>query len=93
MSILEMGVNIISGAIELFFVSYLLTILFSLINKTDNSNIIATIKIISVVPIIIPYQFYVFLNLYHLSLKNFSYLYLLKGFAFCNNPLHQFDLL
>lgn len=36
MNILEIGVNVISGAIELFFISVLLTILFLLINKNDN---------------------------------------------------------
>lgn len=39
MNILEIGVNLIAGAIELFFVAYLLTVLFSLINKSNNSDL------------------------------------------------------
>lgn len=39
MSFLEIGVHLLSGAIELFFVAYLQTVLFSLINKNDNYSL------------------------------------------------------
>ena len=39
MTFLEIAINLIAGAIELFLVSYLLTILFSLINNTDNLTV------------------------------------------------------
>lgn len=39
MNILEISANLIFGAIELLFLTYLLTVLFSLINKNDNNTL------------------------------------------------------